>query len=259
MPNARTIKIPDGNGNLVSYPIEDVRNKRTRRNISSDLTNLPTAIAEQNLEKYGYKIGYYFDGPTSQVDGENKTYRYTIADKDTFYGGYTSYSVIGTHHITLVVDTNTNVKWNETDVTTGGYVASNLHTYLVNKVLPKVKSDITSLFGDWNAHLLKHSKLFSTGDSAWAWSNDVYISALTSVQLHGSPICDMNFYHTGEGNKPLEVFQDYFYPEILGNQANWERSVASAGHPCAAGSYGSASGGNGASDSYGAVGLIIFI
>ena len=70
--------------------------------------------------------------------------------------------------------------------------------------------------------------------------------------------CDMNFYHTGEGNKPLEVFQKFFYPEILGNQNNWLRSVASASCPAYADYNGLAHGNRGASDSIGAVGLIIF-
>ena len=68
----------------------------------------------------------------------------------------------------------------------------------------------------------------------------------------------MNWYHTGEGNKPLEVFQKFFYPEILGNQNNWLRSIASASCPCAADYDGYASGVNGASNSHGAVGLILF-
>src|SRR5574344_1568438 len=40
----------------------DNNTRRTRRNITSDLANLTTAIAEQNLEKYGYAIGDYFVG-----------------------------------------------------------------------------------------------------------------------------------------------------------------------------------------------------
>ena len=50
---------------------------RNRRNITNDLVNLPTAIAEQNLEKYGYKIGGYFEGPSG--------YRYNLADMKIAY------------------------------------------------------------------------------------------------------------------------------------------------------------------------------
>ena len=253
MADARTIKIPDSNGNLVSYPIKDVRNKRTRRNITNDLANLPTAIAEQNLQKYGYDVGDYFIGPN---------YEYILADENTFKGSTASYANVGDNHVTIVVRTGANCEWNDkvnnADTTATGYSGSKLHTYMVNTVLPNVKSDITALFGDWSAHLIKHSKLLSNGTAGWAWSNDQYISALTSVQIHGSPICDMNFYHTGEGNKPLRVFQKYFFSEIFRNINVWLRSVASASCPCQADARGHALGHSGASYSFGVVGLIIF-
>ena len=250
MPNAKKLKIPDGNGNLVSYPIKDPENRRAPRDITSDLSNLSTAIAAQDLGLYGYAIGDYFTGASG--------YKYTLADRDTFYGGYSSYSVLNTHHITIVVDTKTNVKWNDTASTATGYVGSNLHSYLVNTALPNIKSDLNTLFGSWSSHLLSHSKLYSTGTEAWSWSSEQYISALTSVQQHGAAICDMNFYHTGEGNKPLEVFQKFFYPQIYGNHSTWLRSVASASCPAGADSYGYADGGSGATYESGAVGLIIF-
>ena len=250
--DAVNFKIPTGSGGFNSYPIQDVKNKRTRKNITNNLANLSAAIAEQNLRKYGYDIGDYF---------EAGGYTYTLADLNTFYGGYSSYGVVNIKHITIVVDANTNVQWNTSNTTATGYVGSNLHAYLVDTVLPNVKSHIQSLFGDsWENHLIKHSKLYRTGESKWewGWSNDQYISALTSVQLHGSPICNMDGTDTGEGNKPLEVFQKFFYPEILGRHDNWLRSVSAAGCPCYANHDGYASGSIGASDSFGAVGLIIF-
>ena len=250
--NARKIKIPDGNGNLISYMIQDQENRRTRRNITTDLTNLAAAVSEQDLTKYGYAIGDYFTGASG--------YNYILADMDPFYGGYSSYSVVNTHHIGIVVDTNQNVQWNTSNDTSTGYVGSNLHTYMTGTVLNNVKSDFKTLFGGSTGleHLISHQKLYSNGTDSWAWSADQYISALTSVQLHGAAICDMNFYHTGEGNKPLAVFQKFFYPEILGNQSNWLRSVASASCPVNAYSNGLASGNAGASSSCGAVGLILF-
>ena len=248
--NARKFKIPDGDGNLQEFLIKDSGNRRSRRDITNDLANLPTAVAEQDLGKYGYAICDFFDGASG--------YRYTLADPDTFYGGYSAYSVLNTHHVTIVVDTNQNVKWNSSDSTATGYAGSNLHSYMVNTVLPNVKSDFNTLFGSWSDHLLSHQKLYSTNTGSWSWSTDQYISALTSVQIHGAAICDMNFYHTGESNKPLEVFQKFFYPEILGNQTNWLRSVASASCPAYANDRGVAGGNSGASNSIGAVGLIIF-
>ena len=252
---AQKFKIPDGNGNLISFPIQDQENRRSRRNISSDLTNLSTAVAERNLTKYGYAIGDYFDGPSG--------YEYTLGDQDTFSGigkyNAKTYAVINEPHLSIVVNTKQLVQWTTSNSTSGGYVASNLHTYLVNTVLPNVKSDFTTLFGDWSSHLISHQKLYRNGETKWewAWSADQYISALTSVQFHGAAICDMDGTDTGEGNKPLEVFQKFFYPEILGNQNNWMRSISSAGYPCYASRDGAAAGNFGASNSYGAVGLII--
>lgn len=223
--------------------------RRTIQDITSRLGMLTTAIAEQNLEKYGYSIGDYFTGAS--------TYRYTLADMDTFYGDYNAYAVVNTHHVGVVVDTNTNVKWNDTNDTSTGYAGSNLRYYLTNTALPLVRSDITALFGDSTQHLIGHKLLWTTATSSWGWTSDAqYISALTSVQLHGSPICDIDFYSTGEGNKPLQVFQKFFYPQILGNQSTWLRSINSASIACVAGSNGGA-GSLDASYSFGAAGLIL--
>ena len=252
MANVRKLKIPDGNGNLISYTVQEGQSRRQRRNISTDLANLATAVAEQDLTKYNYAIGDYFTGASG--------YNYILADMDTFYGGYSSYAVVNTHHIGIVVDTNQNVQWNTSNDTTTGYVGSNLHTYLTGTVLNNIKSDFIALFGGSTGleHLLSHQKLYSTNTAAWAWSSGQYISALTSVQWHGAAICDMNFYHTGEGDKPLELFQKFFYPEIMGNQNNWLRSVASASCPANADNVGTAYGNADASYSNGAVGLILF-
>ena len=45
-------------------------NRRTRRDITNDLANLPTAVAEQNLAKYGYTIGDYFTGSSHSMTQE---------------------------------------------------------------------------------------------------------------------------------------------------------------------------------------------
>ena len=125
-------------------------------------------------------------------------------------------------------------------------------------MLPNIKTDIATLTGEaWDSHMLKHSILISNNTASWEWLTDSYISALTSVQLHGSNICDMNFYHTGEGNKPLQVFQQYNYCELF-KKTFWLRSIASASCPCFANGRGPASGDTGASHAFGAVGLILF-
>ena len=232
---------------------------RVRRNITSNLANLPTAVSQQDLEKYGYRIGDYFTGPSG--------YTYHLADMNTAYGGYSYYGVVNTNHIGIVVDAHTDVQWNTSNDTSTGYANSNLHTYLRGTMLDNIKSDMISLFGGSTGleHLIARNMLFSTGLATWSWDRDIaalgsasYIAALTSVQLHGSPICDYDWHHTGEGNKPLELFQKFYYPEIFPWRYVWLRSVASASCPCHAGIGGTAYGDDAASNSRGAVGLILF-
>ena len=87
----------------LAVDIRDVGERRTRNNITSNLSNLTTAIAEQNLEKYGYTIGDYFVGASG--------YYYYLADMDTYYGGYSNMAVVPTHHCGIVVDSKSTCQW----------------------------------------------------------------------------------------------------------------------------------------------------
>lgn len=218
-------------------------------NITSRLTDLPRAIAEQNLEKYGYKIGQYFTGASG--------YTYWLADKDPFYSGYNYYAVLGTHHLGLVVDTKTNTKWHDSVV---AYKDSTLHSLLTTTVLNNIKSDLTALFGNWANHLLSHDKLYNARGT-WAWSSSntrsEYISALTESQIYGAPIWSEDTYQQGEGDKKLEIFNIFKYNRLFGNVSLWLRSIASSSWACSADNNGYA--GN-YTVTYGnrAVGLILF-
>ena len=225
---------------------------RSRSNITSRLTNLATAVAEQNLEKYGYKIGDYFTGASGYI--------YYLADMDTFYGGYDINAIVSTHHISLVVKTGANSKWAETNDTSGGYKTSTLHSYLSSTVLDNIKSDMIALFGGSTGleHLVSHKLLWTTATSAWAWSDNAeYISALSEPQVYGTNVWAIDGYQTGEAWKWLEIFHKFNYYEILGNIWWWLRSISSASHACFADIDGFANHRN-ASDSSGAVGLIMF-
>ena len=202
--------------------------RRTRKNITSNLSNLATAVSEQNLAKYGYAIGDYFNGASG--------YTYHLADMDTFYGGYTNNAVVATHHIGIEVDTKTTSKWygSTSNDTTHGYVNSTLQAFLAGTVLNNIKSDFKTLFGGSTGleHLLSHNKLFTTGNSAWAWSSGIYISALSEVQVYGSTIWSMNGYQEGECCRKIELFNKYRFNEILGNTWFWLRNICSATHAC---------------------------
>ena len=225
--------------------------RRARRNITSDLANLPTAIAEQNLEKYGYAIGDYFVGASG--------YYYYIADMNINYGGYNSHAVVDTNHCGIVVDTKSTCKW-LSEGTVTNYSSSTLHSFLTNTALPNIKSDIATLFGDWESHLLKRTELDNSiggWGTIWDGLKDCLICAMTEVQTYGTRVFGADGNQTGTGFKALELFRKYRFNEIYGNVSIWLKSLISDSNACVAN-------GNGVAD-YGLVsnfnrasGLILF-
>ena len=224
--------------------------RRTRRNITSDLANLPTAIAEQNLEKYGYAIGDYFTGASG--------YYYYLADMDTNYGGYNNQAVVNTHHCGIVVDTKSTCQW-LSEGTVTNYSSSTLHSFLTNTALPNIKSDIAALFGDWENHLLKRNERDNAigGWGEWDGLKDCLICAMTEVQMYGARIFGADGYQTGSGCKALELFRKYRFNEIYGNVSIWLKSLISDSVACSANLSGHANN-IAVSNSYRASGLILF-
>lgn len=225
--------------------------RRTRRNITSDLANLTTAIAEQNLEKYGYAIGDYFIGASG--------YYYYLADMDTNYGGYNNLAVVNTKHCGIVVDTKSTCQW-LSEGTVTNYSSSTLHAFLTDTALPNIKSDIAALFGDWESHLLKRTELDNAiggWGTTWEGLKDCLICAMTEVQMHGTRVFGADGNQTGSGCKALELFRKYRFNEIYGNTSIWLKSLVSASYACIANGYGNA-GISSVSDSLRASGLILF-
>lgn len=224
--------------------------RRTRNNITANLTNLFTAISEQDLTKYGYNIGDYFVGTSG--------YTYTLADIDTFYGGYNENAVVNTHHIAVVVNTHSEGKWNTTDSTSGGYTSSLLRTTLNGTVLTTIKSDFLALFGGETGaeHLLAHKLLLSTS-SGYDWTSDPeYISALSEAQVYGENVWTTSGTSTGEAWKWLEVFRKYSFNLILGDIWFWLRNIVSGTAACNANGGGIAHNDNASHDG-GIVGMIL--
>lgn len=125
------------------------------------------------------------------------------------------------------------------NTTSGGYVASNLHSYLTGTALPNIQSDLGS------SHLVSHDKLFTTvvdtsrynrygqnsgASSNNAWSNTQYISALSEAQVYGTITWSSSGYDTGEAYKQLDVFRKYCANEIFGNHQVWLRDVGNSYH-----------------------------
>ena len=225
--------------------------RRTRRNITSDLANLTTAIAEQNLEKYGYAIGDYFVGASG--------YYYYLADMDTNYGGYTNQAVVNTHHCGIVVNTKSICQWLSEETVTN-YSSSTLHSFLTNTVLPNIKSDIATLFGDWENHLLKRTEMDNAiggWGTTWDGLKDCLICAITEVQMYGARIFGADGHQTGSGCKALELFRKYRINEIYGDISIWLKSLYSEAIACGARSSGQVDYAQ-ISDSRRASGLILF-
>ncbi len=211
--------------------------RRTRRTgiSQSELTRLSSAVAEQNLEKYGFKVGDSFTIGTRD---------YVIAGLNPMKGTSTPYRLTE-NHVGLIVIPHTTQKWNESGNTyTGGdgrgagYVNSDLHHYLVNTLLPLVQGDLGS------SHLLAHNKLLSnavnqtgtnkmgsaTGcSSSWGWVSS-YISALSEVQVYGATVWSSSGFDTGEACRQLDVFRIYNHTEIFGGEYPWLRDVVSASY-----------------------------
>ena len=208
--------------------------RRTRRNITSNLTNLPTAIAEQDLAKYGYTIGDYFVGASG--------YYYYLADMDTNYGGYSNNAVVNIHHCGIVVDTKENCQWLASGSVTN-YSSSTLHAFLTDTALPNIKSDIATLFGDWENHLLKRTEIdnaIGTWGTSWDGLKDCLICAMTEVQIYGTRVFGVDGFQIGTGFKELELFRKYRYNEIYGSIAVWLKSLVSDSLACCASNGGNA-------------------
>ena len=232
--------------NQIVKNITEPITQRTRKTDFS-LSDLQAAVADQNLEKYGLKVG---DQKT--INGRT----YVIAGLNVMKGSSTPYRV-SANHVGLIVIPHTTQAWNASGNTyTGadgrgaGYMNSDLHYYLKNTLLPLVQTDLGS------SNLIAHSKLLTnavnttgynrlgsaTGcSSGWTWESNCYISALSEVQVYGSIVWSSSGYDTGEACRQLDVFRHYNHTEIFGGEYPWLRDVVSASHAALADSYGNAS------------------
>ena len=240
-------------------------NALTRRTRLSDfdLAVLKQAVADQNLEKYGLKVGDY-----KTINGHD----YVIAGLNPMKGTSTPYRLTA-DHVGLIVIPHTTQKWNASGNTyTGadsrgaGYKNSDLHYYLKNTLLPLVETDLGA------ANLLGHSKLLSnavnqsginrygeaTGcSSGWDWEANCKICALSEVQVYGSVVWSSSGYDTGEACRQLDVFRHFNHTEIFGGEYPWLRDVVSASNAAIASNDGNANDST-ASYAYYVAALILF-
>ena len=241
-------------------------NRRTRKNFTDSgmtyfINTLKSAIADQDLEKYGLKVGDYC---TATHNG--KTYNYVIAGLNTMRGTSTPYR-LNYDHVGIIVDTDDRHAWNtggttsastNTHSTNGtwtsgtpaaGYASCDLQYYLETTVLPNVKTDLGS------GNIKSHSKLYSNAvntsgynrygspggcSSSWAWYANQEICALSEVQVYGSIVWSSSGFDTGEACRQLDVFRVYNMNEIFEGHYPWLRDVASSSSACRVGRFGHA-------------------
>ena len=221
-------------------------NMRRSRKTSFDLATLKQAVADQNLEKYGLRVG-----DQTTINGRT----YVIAGLNVMRGSSTPYRV-NQNHVGLIVIPHTTQAWNASgNTSTGadgrgaGYMNSDLHYYLKNTLLPSVQSDLGS------GNLIAHSKLLTnavnttgynrlgspTGcSSGWTWESNCYISALSEVQMYGATVWSSSGHDTGEACRQLDVFRIFNHTEIFGGEYPWLRDVVSASLAAYAYRYGTA-------------------
>lgn len=206
---------------------------RRTRLTNFDLNVLKQAVIDQNLEKYGLKVG---DQKT--INGHT----YVIAGLNCMKGTH-NYRATA-NHVGLIVIPHTTQAWNASGKTNegadgrgAGYLNSDLHYYLENTLLPLVETDLGA------SNLIGHAKLLTnavntTGmnrfgsaggcSSGWTWEKDCKICALSEVQVYGSIVWSSSGYDTGEACRQLDVFRVYNHTEIFGNEYPWLRDVVSA-------------------------------
>lgn len=228
----------DANGNSIKISKENLqkalalsRNRKT----SFALADLHSAVTDQNLEKYGLKVG-----DQTTINGHT----YVIAGLNCMKGTH-SYRATA-NHVGLIVIPHTTQAWNASGKTNegadergAGYLNSDLHHYLENTLLPLVETDLGA------SNLIGHAKMLTnavnttgmnrfgtaTGCSSnWTWEQNCKICALSEVQVYGAAIWSSSGYDTGEACRQLDVFQKYSHTEIFGNEYPWLRDVVSASH-----------------------------
>lgn len=216
---------------LAGYGIIDAYTKnqidaltRHTRLTDFDLNVLKQAVAEQNLEKYGLKVG---DEKT--ISGRT----YVIAGLNPMKGS-DSYYTCTVNHVGLIVIPHTVANWNASRSTSqgannrgAGYLNSDLHYYLKNTLLPLVETDLgaSSLLG---RNMSLSSEVTDGRASNVGVDTLCKICALSEMQVFGGRIFSSSGNDCKDANRQLEVFSKYKQSELFGSEDIWLRDIVSA-------------------------------
>lgn len=194
-------------------------------------SNVDAFVTEHGISTGKFTDLYIGDYFTIQDGTYNKEWE--IAGFDTYlHKGDTEFTK---HHLALIPKTNLLHSYmNSSNVTTGGYVGSYMHT----TVIPAVNTNLAKALGD---HLLTRRALLTntvntsvasgagagwTGAStSWAW-HDVKACLMSEVAVYGSMILSSSFYDVGEDCEKLPIF--HFKGHSYAREWFWLRAVANS-------------------------------
>ena len=160
-------------------------------------------------------IGDYFDKSITTSLGGTETVRLVLAGFDVMWNN--GDTALTKHHAVVVPKDcfKTKAKMNETNVTTGGYAGSDMHT----KVLPVYAAALQNVL---NNHIITHRELLTTAvsttgnsnagagytgyASAWEWQ-DCQLRLMSEIQIYGSTVFSSSFYDTGNANIQFPLFR----------------------------------------------------
>ena len=172
--------------------------------------------------------------PGDYIIGASTGKKYWVVDLDYYYQ-HGSSSSFSKHHLTMMCAWNTGSKaMNSTNITTGGYVGSEMYTTHIPAVIsdfltPDFGSNLLNfpcyLSNATNASLARDSGL-TGGSSAGAWSDEKAILP-GEVQVYGTKAYG-NARDIGNHKQQLAMFREYGYNKVVGRDSIWLRDVASS-------------------------------
>ena len=138
-------------------------------------------------------------------------------------------------------------QWNETNTTSGGYIASRMRTVIMPACDTKVKAAFGSSYVKTISELYPNGHDASTGRATgWAWtSTDLACDLCNETMVYGAQVWSISNdgrpgYEVGIDKWQLAIFR--LYPAFANIRASWWlRSVSSAASAAFVSSYGTAS------------------
>lgn len=203
-----------------------------------DLGTITSANIGTFLESHKVASGEFEDlflGDYFTVQDGTYNVQWEIAGFDVYL--HKGDQELTSHHLALIPKTNLLTSYmNSTNVTTGGYAGSYLHT----TIIPQINTNLAKALG---SHLITRRALLSNSVSTtiksmagadyngatngWAWT-DVKACLMSEVAVYGSKVFSSSFHDVGEDCERLPIFQ--FKGHSWTRQWFWLRAVASASY-----------------------------